>query len=92
MEPQDTIFCYDKKEDRGNKKNCLGIVAVILLAVFVFVLGLLIGAAISGVILGALAAVIVLAIVLGLLLILTIILIVCNKKRDDKKYHKEKKY
>ena len=25
MEPQDTIFCYDKKEDKCNKKGCLGI-------------------------------------------------------------------
>ena len=84
MEPQDTIFCYDKKEDKGNKKNCLGIVAIILLATFTFVLGLLIGAAISATILGALAAIIVLAVILGLLLILTIILIICNKKRNKK--------
>ena len=92
MEPQDTIFCYDKKEERCNKKNCLGIVATILLAAFVFVLGLIIGAAVSGAILGSLAAVIVLAVVLALLLILTIIVIVCNKKRDYKKCYKDKKY
>ena len=84
MEPQDTIYCYEKKED---KKSCLGIVAIILLASFAVVIGLIIGAAISEAVLASLAAVIVLAVVLGLLLILTIILIVCNRKKD-KKYKK----
>jgi len=84
MEPQDTIFCYDKKEEKCNKKNCLGIVAIILLASFAVVIGLIIGAAISEAVLAALAAVIVLAVVLGLLLILTLILIICNRKRGKK--------
>lgn len=84
MEPQDTIFCYDKREEKCNKKNCLGIVAIILALAFTFVVGLLVGAALSGVILLALAAVIVLAVVLGLLLILTIILLICNRKKDKK--------
>ena len=83
MEPQE-VFCYDKKEEKCNKKNCYGIVAIILLASFALVIGLIIGAAISASILAALAAVIVLAVVLGLLLILTIILMVCNRKKEKK--------
>ena len=87
MEPQETIYCYDNREDKCCKRRkCLEIVAVILLAAFTLVIGLLIGAAISGAILGALAAVIVLAVVLGLLLILTIILMLCNTKKE--KEHK----
>ena len=85
MEPQETVYCYDNRDEKCNKrKNCLGIVAIILLAAFTFVIGLLIGAAVSGAILGALAAVIVLAVVLGLLLILTIILIACSCKKEKK--------
>lgn len=84
MEPQDTIFCYDKKEDKCNRKGCLGIVAIILALAFTFVLGLLIGAALAVVILLSLPAVIVLAVILGLLLILTIILLFCNRKRCKK--------
>ena len=38
MEPQETIFCYDKKEEKCNKKNCLGIVAIILAVAFSFVI------------------------------------------------------
>lgn len=83
MEPQE-VFCYDKKEEKCNKKNCLGIVAIILLASFALVIGLLIGAAISAAITAALAAVIVLAVILGLLLILTLIVIFCNRKKDKK--------
>ena len=76
MEPQETIYCYDNREKKCDKrKNCLGIVAIILLAVL--------GAAVSGAILGALAAIIVLAVVLGLLLILTIILMLCNTKKEN---------
>ena len=30
MEPQETIYCYEKKETKCDKKNCLGIVATIL--------------------------------------------------------------
>ena len=56
MEPQETIYCYEKKDDKCSKKaNCLEIVAVILLAILTFVIGLLIGAALSTAILGALA-------------------------------------
>lgn len=83
MEPQD-IFCYDKKEQKCNKKNCLGIVAAILLTAFAVVIGLIIGAAISVAILAALPAVIVLAVILGLLLILTIILMFCNRRKEKK--------
>ena len=84
MEPQETIYCYDNREKKCDKrKNCLGIVAIILLAAFTFVIGLLIGADVSGAILGALAAIIVLAVVLGLLLILTIILMLCNTKKEN---------
>lgn len=83
MEPQD-IFCYDKKEEKCNKRNCLGIVTIILALAFTFVIGLLVGAALSGVILAALAAIIVLAVILGLLLILAIILMFCNRRKDKK--------
>ena len=83
MEPQETIYCYDNREEKCTKKrNCLGIVAIILLTALAFVLGLLIGAALAVVILLSSPAVIVLAIVLGLLLILTIILMFCNRKRE----------
>lgn len=85
MEPQETIYCFDNKEKKcNNKKNCLGIVAVILLSLFALVIGLIIGAALSTTILGALPAIIVLAIILGLLLLLTIILMLCNKKKEKK--------
>ncbi len=85
MEPQETICCYDNREDKCNKKkNCLGIVETILLSAFTLTIGLLIGAALSTVILGALAAIIILAIILGLLLILTAILMLCNKKKNKK--------
>lgn len=85
MEPQDNVFVYDKKEEQKcSKKNCLGIVAIILAIAFTFVIGLLVGAALALVILLSLPAIIVLAIILGLLLILTIILIICNRKKDKK--------
>ena len=80
MEPQDTIFCYDKKEEKCNNRKCFGIVTIILALAFTFVIGLLIGAALAIAILIALPAVIVLAIILGLLLILSIILLICNTK------------
>ena len=91
MEPQEKIYCYDnheKEEKCTKKRNCLGIVAIILLTAFIFVIGLIIGAALALIIFLALPAVIVLAIVLGLLLLITIILMICNNKRDRK--HKEK--
>ena len=56
MEPQETIYCYDNKEQKCTKKrNCFGIVAIILLTAFAVVIGLLIGAAISAAILANLA-------------------------------------
>ena len=91
MEPQEKIYCYDNnaREEKCNKKrNCLGIVAIILLTAFIFVIGLIIGAALASTIFSALSAIIVLAIILGLLLLLTIILMICNNKKDKK--HKEK--
>ena len=85
MEPQDTIYCYDNKETKyKNKKNCLGIVAAILLAAYTTVIGIIIGASLAGTFLEALAAIIVLAVVLGILLILTLILLFCNKGKDKK--------
>ena len=85
MEPQDTIYCYDNKETKcKNKKNCLEIVAAILLAAFTTVIGIIIGASLAGTFLEALAAIIVLAVVLGILLILTLILLFCNKGKDKK--------
>lgn len=85
MEPQETIYCYDNREERcPRKRNCLGIVAIILLAAFTLVLGLIIGAAVAAAILAALPAIIVLAVILGLLLILTLILMFCNRKKDRK--------
>ena len=85
MEPQETIYCYENKKDREPKKrNCLGIIALILLAAFTLVIGLLIGAALAAVILAALPAIIVLAVILGLLLVLTVILMFCKKRKDRK--------
>lgn len=91
MEPQEQqIYCYDNtiydcdyKNDCKFKKrrNCLGIVATILIVAFALVLGLIIGAAVAGAILVALPAVIVLAVVLGLLFILTIILMICKREK-----------
>ena len=76
MEPQG---CYDNKKT-CKKRNCLGIISVILLTAFIFVVGLLVGAAISEAILAALSAIIVLAVILGLLFILSAILMFCCKK------------
>lgn len=85
MEPQETFCCYDNTKRKCDKKrNCLGIVAVILLTAFALVIGLIVGALIAAIIIGALSAVIVLAVILGLLLILTLILILCNRKKDDR--------
>lgn len=57
MEPQETIYCYDNKEKKCEKKrDCLGIIAVILLAAFSVVIGLIIGASVRGAILEALAS------------------------------------
>ena len=85
MEPQETIYCYDSREEKcSRRKKCLGIVATILLASFAVVIGLIIGAAISASVLAALPAVIVLAVILGLLLILTIILMFCSCKKEKK--------
>ncbi len=88
MEPQEKGYCNIETEYKcGKNKNCFGIVAIVLLTAFVFVIGLIVGAAISETILGALAAIIVLAVVLGLLLILAIFLSICNKKEKNKKKH-----
>ena len=85
MDDKEIICCYNNTEDKcPKKKNCLGIVATILLVSFAVVIGLIIGAAISAAVLVALPAVIVLAVVLGLLFILTLILILCNKKKDKR--------
>ncbi len=80
MEPQEQIYCYENKKC-CKKRNCLGIVATILLVSFAVVIGIIIGAAISVAILAALPAVIVLAIVLGLLFILNLILMCCKKEK-----------
>ena len=89
MEPQEKVCCYDNtrhgceyKEE--NKKNCLGIIATILLAAFTTVIGIILGASLAGTFLAALAAIVVLAVVLGLFLILTITLLICKK---NKKHH-----
>ena len=89
MEPQKKECEYEKPEYKcGKKRNCWGIVTIILLTAFIFVIGLIIGAAVSAAILAALPAVIVLAVVLGLLLILSIILMICNKNYKKKQaYH-----
>lgn len=87
MEPQEKDYycCYDNKEDKcDKKKNCLGIVAVILLTALAFVIGLLIGAALALIVLLSLPAIIVLAIILGLLLLITVILMLCNRKKGKK--------
>ena len=84
MEPQEINYYGEKKEKEPKKRNCLDIVAIILLALFLGIVGVLIGAAIAAIIIAALPAVIVLAIVLGILLILTLILIFCNRKKDKK--------
>ena len=84
-ETQDTVFCYDNKEDKCNNRKCSKIVTFILAVAFAFVIGLIIGAAISAAILGAIAAVIVLAVILGLLLVLSIILLFCNRRKKDRK-------
>lgn len=86
VEPQESIiYCYDNREDKcKSKKNCIGIVATILLVAFAIVIGLIIGAAVSVAILAALPAVIVLAVILGLLFILSLILMFCNRKKDKK--------
>ena len=88
MEPQEQLCCYDntiyecKQACKCNKKkNCLWLVAVILLVAFATVIGLIIGAAVSAAILAALPAVIVLAVILGLLFILTIVLMLCKKEK-----------
>lgn len=77
MEPQD---CYYEKRP-AKRKNCLCIVAIILLTAFSFVIGLLVGAVTSLLILVSLPAVIVLAVILGLLLLLTVILMICKKEK-----------
>lgn len=85
MNDKEVMCCYDNTEDKcPKKKDCLGIIATILLVSFGVVIGLIIGAAISAAVLAALPAVIVLAVVLGLLFILTIILMFCNKRKNKK--------
>lgn len=85
MEPQENEYCYEKPEYKcGKKRNCWGIVVVILLVSFFTVIGLIIGAAIAEAVLAALPAVIILAVVLGLLAILAIIMAICNKNYKKK--------
>ena len=84
MEPQDEIFCYEKRENKCCNIKCLGLISIILLVSFAVVIGLIIGAAISAAVLAALPAVIVLAVILGLLFILALILLICNRKKDKK--------
>lgn len=86
MEAYETNYYYGDKEPK--KRNCLGIIAIILLTVFSFVIGLLVGAATSLIVLISLPAIIVLAIILGLLLLLTLILIFCNRKKERKEKYK----
>ncbi len=80
MEPQEQIYCCDNRKC-NKKRNCFGIVTIILLASFAVVIGLIIGAAISAPVLEALPAVIVLAVVLGLLLLLSIIIMICKRRK-----------
>ncbi len=84
MEPQDDIFCYEKREEKCNNIKCLGVITIILLVSFAIVLGLIIGTTMSEAIFAALSAVIVLDVVLGLLTILSIILLICNRKKEKK--------
>ena len=85
METKETIYCFENKQEKCRKnKNCLSIIAVILLTAFTFTIGLLIGAALALVILISLPAIIVLAVILALLLLLTVIIMLCNKKKEKK--------
>ena len=85
MEPQfKEGYCEEKKEKCCKKKNCLGIIATILLTLFTLSIGLLVGAALSSTILAQLPAFIVVAVILGILLALTAIYMLCRKK--EKKY------
>lgn len=85
MEPQDTIYCYDNKENKCKSKvGCLVIIAGIIFAAFATVIGIILGATLATTFLEALAAIIVLAVVLGILFILTLILMICNKGKDKK--------
>lgn len=85
MEPQEEKYYYNCKENKCPiKRNCLGIVATILLVSLAAVLGLIFGAVFSATILAALPAIIVLAVVLAILLLIIAILINCNKKQDKK--------
>ena len=77
MEPQDCY--YDRKP--AKRKNCLCLIASIILTAFGVVIGVIIGANISAAVLAALPAVIVLAVVLGFLLLLTLIYQICKKER-----------
>ena len=77
MEPQG---CYDNKKT-CKKRNCIGIISVILLSAFLSVIGIIVGAVFSATILEALSAIIVLAVILGLLLILSVILMYCKKEK-----------
>lgn len=84
MEPQENIYEYeeDKRKKDPKKKNCFGIVTVILLVAFVFVVGLIIGALVAIPIILSLPAVIVLAIVIGLMLVLSLILTFCDRRKE----------
>lgn len=86
MEPQEYNYCCEQKK-KCKKFNCLGIVAVILLAFLTLVIGAIIGAEIAETIIAALASVVVLAIILALLLIITIILLLCKNQKNTKPYY-----
>ena len=76
MEPQG---CYDKKSCK--RISCLGIAAVILLAAFAFVVGLLVAAQTGIIAFLTVPVIVALTIILGLLLIISIILLICKKVR-----------
>ena len=77
MEPQG---CYENKKIR-KKRNCLGIVAVILLSAFIFVIGLIVAAETGIIAFLTIPVIVSLAIILGLFLMLNIILIICKKEK-----------
>lgn len=62
------VYCCDNRKCK-KRTNCLGVTAVVLLALFTFVIGLLIGVALA-LILISLPTIIVLSVILSLLLLL----------------------
>ena len=81
MEPQINITCCRRQK----RKNCLELILSILIALFLFTIGLLLGAALAGIILENLAYFIVLSIILGLLVALIAIYIRCSRGRSGKR-------